>query len=98
MDYLRQLSDRPELLTDDASQQVADPVPNIIGRSGPFGRDRVVYALPMGPVDVVTQVLVHDDDGAYLADPDGNLIGMPRVTVHRMVAARWTEDTRRLAG
>jgi hypothetical protein len=40
---------------------------------------------------------VHDEDGAYLADADGNLIGYEAVRVSRMHTARWTEDTRRLA-
>jgi hypothetical protein len=99
MTALRQLSSRPELLRDQDSGSVLDPSSqSLVGISGPLGRERCVYAIPMGPVDIVTPLLVHDTDGAYLADAQGNLIGMPRVTVHRMLSARWTEDTRRLAG
>lgn len=98
MTALRNLSARPELLRDDDSSQIADPVPQIVGVPGPFGRHRVVFALPMGPVQLQPRVVLHDGNGAYLADPQGNLIGTDKVVVHRMLAARWTEDTRRLAG
>ena len=98
MKHLRLLSSRPTLLRDEDRHQITDGAQSLIGVPGPLGRERVVFALPMAPVDVQTQTVVHDDDGAFLADPDGTVIGVPRITVHRMLTARWTEDTRRLAG
>lgn len=98
MDALRKLSSRPELLRDDHHGNVADPSPNFVGVPGPWGRNRVVFALPLEPVEIRPRLVVHDDDGFFLADPDGNLIGRDRIIVHRMLSARWTEDTRRLAG
>lgn len=72
-----------------------------IGVTGPFGRERIVTALPLnkagGSVQLGPAVAVHDAGLAFLADPDGNLIGEPPVFVHRMLHARWTADTRRLA-
>ena len=98
MQQLRNLSARPELLQSDAGDLVIDPVQQQIGVPGPLGRNRVVFTLPMAPVQLRPRNVVHDGGGAYLADPDGNLIGTDRIIVHRMLAARWTEDTRRLSG
>lgn len=101
MKHLRQLSSRPTLLTDEASRRVIDKSSEtLVGQTGPFGRERVVSALPMnsGPVAIAAPLVLHDEDGAQLVDPDGNLIGEPAIIVHRMLTARWTEDTRRLAG
>ena len=98
MKHLRHLSSRPTLLRDEDSHQIGDITDALIGRPGPFGRERVVYAIPIPGVDLRTQTVVHDQDGAYLADPQGNLIGLPKIRVDRMMTARWTEDTRRLAG
>ena len=96
MKVLRNLSARPTLLREAAF--VLDPSGDFVGREGPFGRNRVIFALPMAPVEIRPRLVVHDGDGAYLSDPDGTLIGMDRIIVHRMLSARWTEDTRRLSG
>ena len=100
MDQLRQLSSRPELLRDGASAQVSDQSSEtLVGVPGPWGRQRVVAALPLGggPLVIVTPTVVSCDSVA-LADPDGNVIGEPGIIVHRMLSARWTDDTRRLGG
>ena len=57
-------------------------------------------ALPLdgGPVALATPTMLQDSAGVAIADPQGNVIGEPGVIVHRMLSARWTEDTRRLAG
>jgi len=75
-----------------------------LGYAGPFGRERVVYALPFNSHgnDVVPgfwyvrpKVLI----GRSLpTDPTGPSIGVPGTWIPRMLVARWTEDTRRLAG
>jgi hypothetical protein len=104
MKALRQLSPRPELLVDDSGFHVDSPVDNSVGRAAPFGRERVVAALPLndsntgtGPVQLAPAVVFKDAAGFYLADPAGNLLGQENaVWVHRMLYARWTQDTRRL--
>ena len=90
------LSARPELVVD-GQRALRDPAWAQIGIPGPLGRQRIVSALPTnkagGPVQISGDVLLH------LGDADGNVIGQPqRVWVHRLLYARWTEDTRRLAG
>jgi hypothetical protein len=59
-----------------------------------------VFALPLdpGPTQLRAPTVLHDQDGAYIADADGNLIGRAGLWVSRMLTARWTEDTRRIAG
>ena len=89
------LRDRPELVVSDRPDSVADPSTSTrVGFSGPLGRRRVLFALPLenGPVQLVAPVVIH------VADPSGTLIGKPGVRVSRMLTARWTEDTRRLSG
>ena len=103
MTQLRNLSGRPELVVDGQTRLVADPTANQIGLPGPLGRARIVSALPLnkaaGPVLLKTDGSIADTNALRLADAAGNLIGMPTgVWVHRWLAARWTEDTRRLAG
>jgi hypothetical protein len=98
MTALRNLSPRPTFLRDQDTHQVVDPVPNFIGVPGPLGRHRIVSTLPMAPTLLKPPAVVKDQNGSYLADPSGALIGFPKVIVHRMLSARWTEDTRRLAG
>lgn len=97
---LRHLSTRPELLVDEHGRRIVDPVnKTFVGIAGPLGRERVVEALPLnesGPVQIAPHEAVHDADGFYIADPDGNLIGVEGIWVHRMLYARWVEDTRRL--
>lgn len=84
------------MLRDQGSTQVADPVPQIIGVPGPFGRNRIVSTLPMAPTLLRPQAVVKDVSGGYLADPSGALIGFDKIIVHRMLQASITEDTRRL--
>lgn len=101
MEQLRQINNRPELVTDEASTNIIEQASEtLVGRAGNLGRERVVCALPLdgGPVTVLTPIVVHDHNLAHLADPSGNLIGVPGVVVHRMLSARWSEDTRRLGG
>lgn len=88
MTNLRQLSARPTLV------EAKDPSSGtIVGNSGPLGRERCVFALPTRWVNLATPIFSNG-----VADPSGNLIGQEtRITVHRMLAARWTEDTRRLS-
>jgi hypothetical protein len=80
---------------------VTAPVGSKVGIPGPFGRGRIVAALPTnetgtGPVQISAAVTLHDNSLFYLADPQGNLIGAPALWVHRLLHARWTQDTRRL--
>jgi hypothetical protein len=96
MTALRQLSARPLLFRDQDSTQVVDPARNFIGVPGPLGRHRIVSALPMAPTLLRPAAVVKDHNGAYLAAPDGTLIGFPKIIVHRMLTATKTEDTRRL--
>jgi hypothetical protein len=93
---LRAPSPRPEVLLDQRSGAVQDPASlTQIGRQGPFGRERCLFALPMPVQELSRGVLLKDQDGAMVADAAGTVIGLPRVYVHRMLTARWTEDTRR---
>ena len=96
---LRPGSPRPELVVSDHAIGVADPTTgDRLGMPGPFGRNRIISALPLkdGPVLLQPARVLHDSNGCYIADPDGNLVGMPAQRVSRMISARWTEDTRRL--
>jgi hypothetical protein len=98
MEHLRHPSDRPSVIVDPAAFGVGiAPPPSIVGRPGPFGRERVMSALPLdpGPALLSPPTLVRDAGAAFLADADGNVIGEPAVWVGRMLTARWTEDTRR---
>jgi hypothetical protein len=93
---LRQPSPRPEVLLDRQSNALQDPpTVTILGTPGPFGRARCLFALPLPVAELSRGVLLKDQDGAMIADPAGNVIGVSRVYVHRMLYARWTEDTRR---
>lgn len=97
MQHLRHPSSRPAVIVDPAAFGIADPTSTtIVGRPGPFGRQRIVSALPMEPTLLSPPAVVRDPGSAYLADPDGALIGEPAVWVSRMLTGRWTEDTRRL--
>ena len=98
---LRNLSARPTIVVDDRARRVADPSGNYLGIDGPLGRERVVFALPIngtGPWLIAPPEAVHDADGFYLADPNGVLVGLDGLWIPRMIGARWTLDTRRLAG
>jgi hypothetical protein len=98
MSFLRGPSPRPSVVVDPAAYGVVDPTRTFVGLPGPFGRERVLFALPLepGPALLSPPTVVHDAGSAFLADPDGALIGDPAVWVGRMLTARWTEDTRRL--
>lgn len=86
-------------MVDPAAFGVIDPASvTLVGRPGPFGRERLLYALPLapGPALLSPPTVVRDPGAAYLADPDGALIGVAGVWVDRMLTVRPTEDTRRL--
>jgi hypothetical protein len=98
MEHLRHPSDRPSVVVDPAAFGIVNsPDASILGRPGSFGRERLVSALPLdpGPALLAPPTVVRDAGSAYLADPDGALIGEAAVWVERMLTARWTEDTRR---
>lgn len=101
MKHLRNLSARPEFVVDGRGHRLVDNGDRI-GLPGPFGNERVVAALPTnkagGPLTLAAPVVMHDHTLCYLGDADGTLVGTPGVVVHRMAYARWTADTRRLAG
>lgn len=73
------------------------------GIRGLFGNDqllatRIVDALPLNKshsVQVAPVELLRDNGGCYLADPNGNLIGVDGVFVHRMIYAERVWDMRR---
>lgn len=98
MDNLRDPSPRPEIVVDNATSRISDSAGASIGSPGPFGRERVVFALPLepGPALLAPASVVRDPGPAYLADADPALVGYPAVWVSRMLAAAITEDTRRL--
>jgi hypothetical protein len=102
MKPLRTPSARPELVADPRAYRIVDdPTQTTLGLQGPFGRARCQYALPVNESPqgwLEPHKVVHDGGGNYLADKDGNLVGRGGVYVSRMLAARWTEDTRRLGG
>jgi hypothetical protein len=101
MTSLRHLSVRPTIVVSEASQGVSEvQTPAHVGRPGPWGRSRVVYALPLagGPTLLRPPLVVHDQNGAYLASAAQELQGRTWVWVPRMLAARFTEDTRRIGG
>lgn len=97
MEHLRHPSSRPAVVVDPAAFGVVDSTGQFVGRQGPFGRERVLFALPLdpGPALLSPPVVVHDPGSSFLADPDGALIGVEAAWVSRMLSARWTEDTRR---
>jgi hypothetical protein len=95
---------RPTLTVDERAGRVAEPVGSVRtfpGMSGTFGYFRLVTCLPTngaGPV-LVMQPLALGDGQSYLGDIDGNFVGEhgPQY-IHRLLTARWTENTRRLGG
>jgi hypothetical protein len=97
VENLRHTSLRPSVVVDPAAFGIIAPDASIVGRPGPFGRERVMSALPLdpGPALLSPPTVVHDAGSSFLADPDGALIGEPAVWVGRMLTARWVEDTRR---
>jgi hypothetical protein len=98
MEHLRDPSPRPSVVVDPAAFGVVAPADgSFVGLPGPLGRERVMSALPLdpGPALLSPPTVVRDASSAYLADPDGALIGEAAVWVNRMLTARWTEATRR---
>ena len=98
MEHLRHPSPRPAVVVDPAAYGVVDPIRTFIGRPAPLGRERCLFALPLdpGPALVSPPTVLRDPGSAYVADPEGALIGVPAVWIGRILTARWTEDTRRL--
>ena len=91
-------SPRPTVVLDPAAFGVGDPTRALVGRPRALGRERVLFALPLDPSPALLQppTLLRADGPAYVADPDGVLVGVPALWVSRMLTARTTEDTRRL--
>jgi hypothetical protein len=99
MDSLRNLSSRPEILVDNQGFRLTDLERACVGITAPLGRDRLVTALPTnggGPVLIEPATVLCGPDLFTLADLDGNMIGEPALWVHRLLYARWVDDTRRL--
>jgi len=97
MEHLRHPSPRPSVVVDPAAFGVIDETGGFVGEPGPLGRERVMSALPLdpGPALLSPPTVIRDAGSAFLADPDGALIGEPAVWVERMLTARFVEDTRR---
>jgi len=99
---LRGLSPRPELVVGPfVGRLIGEPnAATQVGIAGPLGRERCLEALPTnktkGPVQVAAPLVLHDNMLGYLADPDGNVVGVAGVFVHRLQYATKTRDTRRL--
>ena len=90
------LSQHPEIIVGGASS-VGD-ASSTVGISGPFGRGRMVSALPPrgGLCLISAAVVVHDAYLGYIGDAQGAVIGSPAIKVSRMVDAGTVSDTRRL--
>jgi hypothetical protein len=90
---------RPEFVVDAWAFRLYDPTTKTyVGRAAEWGRQRVVSAIELngGPQQVYPPKMVNDPWGFALADPNGNIIGKPGVTISRILSATWTHDTRRL--
>lgn len=100
MEHLRHPSARPSVVVDQAAFGVGDPARAHVGRPGPFGRERVLFALPLspGPALLSPSTTVRDQGPAFLVDPQGAMIGEAPVWVSRMLVCPPVEDTRRLGG
>lgn len=101
MAQLRPVTPRPEIIVGAPNQpRLEDPGKTQVGFKGsPLGRERCVFALPTngsGPV-LLAPLTAAQGSGALVADPSGNVVGASdAVWVHRILYARFTEDTRRL--
>jgi len=99
VDNLRNPSPRPEVVVDPAARAVLDPASQSrVGQPGPFGRERLLYALPLnpGPALLSPPTVLRDPGPAFVADASLGLIGVDAVWVSRMLCAGIVEDTRRL--
>lgn len=69
--------------------------PSFVGRKG-FHKERWLSALPLdnGPQLLAAAQLLVDPHGGALADPQGGLVGMPRIYCSRVLAAAPVEATR----
>jgi hypothetical protein len=98
MAELRSPSVRPEVLVDQQSGSTIDPAGARVGTPGPFGRDRLISALPTNktaPVQLAAPQTLRDHAGCLIADPSGAVLGSPGAWCHRMVHAGRTAATRR---
>ena len=97
---LRPPSPRPGLVTDQRLRRIVDDaVPQgTLGTPNPWGRGKLLTTLPLanGPRQLAPPTVGPDHDLAYLADLDGNLIGVAGIWVHKLLTATIVEDTRRL--
>jgi hypothetical protein len=106
---LRVPSQRTELLVDNASSNLRSTgsfsgtvmTPGSIGVIGADNQlsARIVEALPTNksvPVQLAPHVMLRDNEGCLLADPNGAIIGVDALFVHRMIYAHRVIDTRRL--
>ena len=107
MPFPSTVSARPTLTVDENAGRVATSRSAGVDRTypglpeGSFNAMRMVTCLPTngdGPVKV-TDALVLGDGRSYLGDPFGMFVGEhgPQF-IHRLLTARWTENTRRLGG
>jgi hypothetical protein len=100
LEPLQRLSARPSLVVDPWGFRLWDPGTNThVGYPGPWGRERVVVALPFlnGPRRVRAPSSIGDPWRFCLYDPGTHtLVGREGITVTRMLDARWVGDTRRL--
>ena len=69
-----------------------------IGRSGPFGRQSIVSALPINepPRWIVPPRVVMDSKTNYPSDQTQDLIGRNGLWCNRILYAAVVEDTRRM--
>lgn len=95
------VDERGRRVVDEAKPFPAVPDQKTVGIQSGWGRQRIVTALPTneaGPVMAMPAVVFADALG-YLTDIDGNFVGEHSAGfIHRLVYARWVEDTRRLGG
>jgi hypothetical protein len=94
------LSTRPDVVVDPFRSATEDPPTQTqLGYQGPFGRERTVVALPSmdpdGPQLLEPPQLLCDPSGFAVGDPAGNALGQPGLTVHRLLVAMPTDQTRR---
>lgn len=92
---LRPPSPRPTIVVDQRGRAQIDPTTGArVGLQGPFGRERLLHALPL-PWAELSRGMMVDAGGPLLADPRGSVAGLGRVYVPRMLSAGRVEDTRR---